>query len=219
MQNWSFKRHMTAALRFGFAAMIIVGLFWGVFYLTSGSFPAVTTIGHSDHGIHLPFTYVRWMDVPLAFLSVVIGWLIYAAVITTTVRDREDETNANMGLICGWILGLVWGILCASLVNFYPLIIIIFPIILAALLTIVHVLFSVSGSLMLAASACLGVGAVLSIDLGVGPGLVVGLIGVAINYAALLVIYGWRSLIDAVVEQGLAGVIWDWLTAAGVNGK
>jgi hypothetical protein len=99
--EWQRKKKLM--FRWSLVSAGAIALFWGIWYLATGSVPEVKSIKMTpDWIITLPFGISRWWDVLMG--------PIWAIIITQSLDKIKDEDALAFGLIFGLIFGLVCGL-------------------------------------------------------------------------------------------------------------
>jgi len=85
----------------------VIALFWGAWYLITGSIPVVTEIRMaSNWTIHLPFGISRLSDVAVGPIwSTLLIWIF-----CKRNEKKEEKEDLVFGLIVGLVFGLAYGL-------------------------------------------------------------------------------------------------------------
>ena len=109
--SMSWERQKTIVVRCTAVSAVATGLFWGIWYLITGSVPVTTEIRLTPEEVwHLPFAVSRLLDILFApvFVSIIV-------MIFTSASDDVDlvtglVTGLAYGLVAGLVFGLVFGL-------------------------------------------------------------------------------------------------------------
>lgn len=230
MTDWSFRRHMTAALRVATVVVVALTIFWTVYGLAIGPVPTKAAIrfGNWNHGLEsvLMVNYNRWLDVPYAFLAIAVFWLLYALILKGA--KAEEKTDIERGLIAGMIAGFIIGFAGIWAWHFSPDFSLALAVILGGLGTCLYPALKVRGVLVLALVSNFIAGIADSIIAGVGNGMATALLSalvtaltaailIGLGIAVIAIIANFRSIIAGIGK--LLGQFGRWLTAANVDSE
>jgi len=94
---------------------LLVALFWGIYYLITGSVPVVTSVQWESKTIQIPFAISRWTDVFFTPL-----WAFILIVFSTDRRVLgcyKGEYSPRLDLVTVLIVGLTFGLLIGSFIG------------------------------------------------------------------------------------------------------
>ncbi|MDD4606765.1 MAG: hypothetical protein PHS07_00290 [Patescibacteria group bacterium] len=115
------KKILRIMIKVALIAMIAFTLFWGAWYLITGSIPSVETIKMTEGwSIILPFAIPRWTDIPLAgiFACLLVllftnkGW--HKRYADEIEWEYDYVVTLYVGFLYGIIVGLGAGLICSA---------------------------------------------------------------------------------------------------------
>ncbi|MBD3282170.1 MAG: hypothetical protein GF387_01010 [Candidatus Portnoybacteria bacterium] len=99
------KQRKNMLWRIPLVVAILVAIFWGIWYLSTGEVPVTSQIRWTEETtIQLPFSISRIWDIPFAFI-----WTFVLILLFTHKKIKDDE-NLVPSLVTGLGVGLVFGL-------------------------------------------------------------------------------------------------------------